>query len=70
VADNKVLVEVLEIWKALYHVCDEDIEKTHWWVQKPQLGLGGKTILVELETEHGRDRVKELINKLNHGLTA
>lgn len=50
-------VEVLETTQAALH-----------WLERPQIGLGGKVPLAMLVTDAGRDQVEKLLLRIEHGV--
>jgi putative toxin-antitoxin system antitoxin component (TIGR02293 family) len=46
----------------------EDSTAALHWLERPQIGLGGRTPLALLTTEVGRDQVESLLLRIEHGV--
>ena len=58
---------------SLYALADEVFgshDTAVGWMSEPQFALGGRSPLELLSTELGRGQVKELLNRIEHGLLA
>lgn len=44
-----------------------DVKKARSWMSRPQKALGNKSAFDVMETAEGCERIKELLNRIDHG---